>query len=163
MEELIKKLTSYNLFNNLFPGILFVGLAKVLWDLSFIQDNILIGIFYYYFIGMIISRIGSLIIEPILKRIKIITFLEYKRFVFASKKDEKIEILSETNNMIRTIVALLFSLGIIKLLYFMKERMDLSSTLSNTISLIFLVLLFIFSYRKQSEYINKRIVVSEEK
>ena len=67
MKELLDKLSSYNIFNYLLPGILFSVLASKTTELNLIQIDIILGVFVYYFIGLIISRIGSLIIEPILK------------------------------------------------------------------------------------------------
>ena len=72
MKEIIEKLSSYNIFNNLFPGIFFVILAKYTTKYDFVQTDILLGSFLYYFIGLIISRFGSLVIEKILIEIKFI-------------------------------------------------------------------------------------------
>jgi hypothetical protein len=98
LKDLLSKLSSYNLFNYLLPGIIFVVLAKELTRFFFVQDDIILGAFLYYFIGMVISRFGSLIIEPLLKKISLLKFADYGDFVTASKKDEKIELLSEVNN-----------------------------------------------------------------
>ena len=67
MKEILDKLSSYNLFNYLLPGVIFVVIANKVTHYDFIQDDIVIGAFLYYFIGMVISRFGSLAIEPILK------------------------------------------------------------------------------------------------
>jgi len=72
MKELIDKISTYNLFNYLLPGILFALFAKHFIGLDLIQSDIGIGIFLYYFLGMCISRIGSLIIEPILRKYKLL-------------------------------------------------------------------------------------------
>jgi hypothetical protein len=65
MKEILDKLSSYNLFNYLLPGIIFVVLASEITRYSFIHDDIVIGAFLYYFIGLVISRFGSLAIEPL--------------------------------------------------------------------------------------------------
>ena len=70
MKDLLDKLTNYNIFNYLFPGILYVVIAKSTTDYNLIQENNLLGAFLYYFIGMTISRFGSVIIEPILRKMK---------------------------------------------------------------------------------------------
>ena len=105
MKDLIDKLSSYNIFNYLLPGIIFVVFLKEVIGYNFIQDNNLIGAFLYYFIGMVVSRFGSVIIEPLLKYISFIKFKDYKLFVSASKQDSKLELLSEVNNTYRTISA----------------------------------------------------------
>jgi hypothetical protein len=154
MKELLDKLTTYNIFNFLFPGILFVLLVKPTAGYDFIQDNNLLGAFFYYFIGMTISRFGSVVIEPLLKKIKVIEFREYKDFINASKSDLKIDLLSEVNNIYRTIISMLILVGLINLY-------SAFVTLNNSISLIILGILitalYLFSYRKQTKFIVKRI------
>ena len=49
MKELLAKLSSYNLFNYLLPGILFVVIAEELTKFSFIQEDLVLGVFVYYF------------------------------------------------------------------------------------------------------------------
>ena len=110
MKELIDKLSSYNIFNYLLPGTVFAGLGDTITSYSLIQDNILIALFLYYFIGLIISRIGSLTLEPILKWIKFVKFAPYEDFVKASKLGPKIEIFSEQNNMYRSLCMLSIAL-----------------------------------------------------
>jgi hypothetical protein len=81
MEELLKKISSYNIFNYLLPGIVFVVLSKEALGHSLYVDNVLLGVFYYYSFGLIISRVGSVIIEPLLKKIGMVKHLAYSRFV----------------------------------------------------------------------------------
>ena len=61
MKNLLDKLTTYNIFNYLLPGVLFVVIAKALTDYDLIQENNLLGAFLYYFVGMTVSRFGSVI------------------------------------------------------------------------------------------------------
>ena len=121
MKELLDKISSYNLFNVLLPGILFAVIAKAFTPYLFIQENIIVGAFVYYFIGSVISRFGSLIIEPLLKKIKFLKFADYKDFVSASKEDPKIDILSETNNMYRTFCSMFVLLLLLKLYAFIES------------------------------------------
>lgn len=162
MKDLIDKISSYNIFNYLFPGVLFVVIAKYLTDFNFIQEDNLLGAFLYYFIGMVISRFGSIIIEPFLKNIKFLKFREYKRYISASKKDAKIELLSEVNNTYRTLNSTMILLLLLKVynILLIKFQFDISVSLVSLTILIFI--LFIFSYRKQTNYITKRIDANEQ-
>src|SRR4030042_1443125 len=103
MKEILDKLSSYNLFNYLLPGIIFVILAGKITHYSFVQEDIILGAFLYYFIGLVISRFGSLVIEPLLKCLSFVQFADYKDFVSTSKKDDKLELLLEVNNTYRTL------------------------------------------------------------
>ena len=163
MKDLLEKLSSYNIFNYLLPGIIFVVIAEKLTSFSLVQNDIIIGVFLYYFIGLVISRIGSLFIEPILKKIKFITFAPYSEFVTASKKDVKLDTLSEVNNMYRTFCSLFLVLLIIKCYDFISKKYPVISEWNSVVIAIGLLLLFLFSYRKQTQYMKKRVNALTEK
>ncbi|MBN4047348.1 hypothetical protein JYU05_02285 [bacterium AH-315-P13] len=157
MNELLDKLTSYNIFNYLFPGTIFVIIAKAITNYDFIQENNLLGGFLYYFIGMIISRFGSVIIEPILKKTNFLKFQEYSEYIYASKNDAKIELLSEVNNTYRTLSSMILLLLILKLYNYFSIKFNFSTTLTLIVLTMLILVLFLFSYRKQANYITKRI------
>ena len=157
MKEILDKLSSYNIFNYLLPGILFVAIAKYLTEYNFIQENVLIGAFLYYFIGMVISRVGSLLIEPLLKKIKFVKFADYSDFISASKKDEKIELLSEVNNTYRTITSMFVVLLLLKAYSCLDRRYHFNSGISLIVLSCLILVMFLFAYRKQTGYITRRI------
>jgi hypothetical protein len=157
IKDILDKISSYNIFNYLLPGILFVFISKEAIGLNLIQENNLIGAFLYYFIGMVISRIGSIFIEPFLKKVNFLKFSDYSNFVTASKKDNKIELLSEVNNMYRTLLSMLLTIIFLKGYLYLKLKWGLTHSTTTIIVIIFLLLLFLFSYRKQTNYITKRI------
>lgn len=157
MKDISDKLSSYNIFNYLFPGILFVLLSKVFIGYNFILDNDFLGAFLYYFIGMVISRFGSIMMEPLLKKISFLKFEPYHDFVTASKKDPKIELLSEVNNTYRTLISLFLLLLLLKAYSYLDNRFHFSNSVAYLLILLLLLLMFLFSYRKQTNYISKRI------
>lgn len=157
MTDLLNKLSSYNLFNYLFPGIIFTALSKEFTQYSFVQQDIVIGVFLYYFIGLVVSRFGSLVIEPSLKRLSFLKFADYKNFVTASKTDEKLEILSEVNNTYRTLCSLFSLLILLKLYEKIESKVSFLREWNATALVILLLVMFLFSYRKQTSYITKRI------
>lgn len=161
MKDLLEKISSYNIFNYLFPGVVFVVFAHNFTKYNLIQSDILTGVFVYYFIGLVISRIGSLIIVPILKSIKFLKFADYKLFVQKSKVDEKIDLFSETSNMYRTICSIFVTLGIIKLYEWLSTMYPFLDLYKIGIISLFLFILFLFSYRKQSNFITKRIEANQ--
>lgn len=161
MKDLLDKLSSYNIFNYLFPGVVFVVVASKLTTYNLIQQDILVGAFLYYFIGLVISRIGSIFIEPVLKFIKFLKFADYKKFVKASKVDTRIETLSEVNNMYRTICSLFLVLLIIKGFDWLSTKWIFLADNKIFCLTLFIFLLFLFSYRKQTNYITKRIEANE--
>lgn len=159
-EKIIEKISSYNLLNYLLPGVLFMMFAPSLYDQSLLKlfdQNLITSLFLAYFIGMVISRFGSVLIEYVLKKIRFIKFAEYKDFVEASKIDPKIEIFSEQNNVYRTLIAL-FILLIVS--YPAVYIIELKGVPWNYFLIgLFLgcLILFIFSYGKQVKYITGRV------
>lgn len=159
MKDLLDKISSYNLFNYLLPGILFVSIAKYVTSFDLTIENNFIGAFVYYFIGLTISRIGSLVLAPILRKIKYIKYSSYEDFVAASKEDEEIKLFSEVNNTYRTIMAMCMCV----LLLVLCERtiifFNLSESVIKITLIMFLFLLFIVSFRKQSKFIVDRVQI----
>ena len=165
MKDFLQKLSSYNIFNYLLPGILFVGIAEKLTSYSFIHDDIIIGLFLYYFVGLIISRIGSLIVEPFLRRVKFVRFADYQDYVVASKSDPEISLFSEQNNMFRTLCSLFIVLIFVKIYDEIKDTLPWSADASGSIFLllVLLLVLLVFSYRKQTQFVVQRIKIAKER
>lgn len=157
MKDLLAKLSSYNLFNYLLPGIIFVVLSSKITSYSFIQNDIVIGFFLYYFIGLVVSRFGSLVVEPVLKRLSFLHFTDYKDFVSASKADQKIEVLSEVNNMYRTLCSLFILMLLLKVYQVVETKFPVLKEWSVIALLSLLLIMFLLSYRKQTNYITRRI------
>jgi hypothetical protein len=161
MKELLAKLTSYNLLNYLLPGVVFAVLAQQLTSYSFLQHEVVVAVFLYYFIGLVISRFGSLVIEPVLKKVKFLKFAEYADYVKASKTDDKIELLSEVNNSFRTYLSLFVLLLLVKLLEWMSQQFNWLLQYRAFLIIVLLLVLFLFAYRKQSGYLVQRINANE--
>ena len=157
MKDLLDKLSTYNIFNYLFPGSLFVVILDKVTSYSLIQKDIVIGVFVYYFIGLVISRFGSLIVEPLLKKLTFLSYSDYSEFVSASNLDQKIELLSEQNNMYRTLISMLIILLLLKGFESIVDFFPILIDLSPLLLFLILILVFLFSLKKQSNYITKRI------
>jgi hypothetical protein len=157
MSELAGKLSTYNIFNYLLTGVLFVAVSQKFTPYAFVQENLFLAPFVYYFIGLVLSRFGSLIVEPVLKKIKYIKFKDYPDFINAFKKDPQIEVLSETNNMYRTFLSVFIVLVILKLYAFVSSLYPSLANFKSIILLVVFLLIFLLAYRKQTTYITMRI------
>ena len=155
MDSLLSLLNEYELFNNIFPGIIFLYFSN-LQNYIPILDKIDIyeKLFLYYFIGLIISRIGSLFLEPLFKKLEIIKFADYSKFLKVEEKDSKIYMLVLVNNMYRSFCAV-FLFSFFWLIY--KNDFLFSTLLLRLLIILFLFFLFVYSYKKQTEYIKKRV------
>lgn len=157
MKDLLQKLSSYNIFNYLLPGVIFVVVAEAFTSIHLIQKDIVLGVFVYYFIGLIVSRVGSLVVEPLLKRLRFIHFAPYSHFVAASKEDEHLLVLSEANNMYRTFCALVVILAVLKGYEWLATCFPQVGQWIYGLLVIVSFAIFCFSYRKQSQFITNRI------
>lgn len=162
MKDILEKIGAYNLFNFLLPGVLFAVILERITPYSITHENLAIGAFIYYFTGLVISRFGSLVIEPFLKKALFLQFAPYKDFVSASKNDSKIELLSQENNMYRTFVALFVLLIFAKVYDFASVKFPILNEQVVLFAVVIMLVGFLFSYRKQTSYITKRIESSDK-
>lgn len=70
---------------------------------------------------------------------------------------------SEVNNMYRTIISLLTLLLFSKFYELIANWLNFSETLSYILLIIVLIILFVFSYKKQTDFVVKRVVTQIEK
>jgi hypothetical protein len=157
MNELLAKLTSYNIFNNLVPGALYCLAAKWLRIIDLTSTDVATNLLTYYLVGMALSRIGSLIIEPAMKRLNLISYSEYANFVRAAAKDPKVDILVETNNTYRSVSAALICLALGYLLTWIPAPVEIGPEWQKLGVVTALALLFTASYAKQTGYIKARV------
>lgn len=155
MESLLSLLNEYKLFNNIFPGIIFLYFSNLQNYIPiFDKIDIYEKLFLYYFIDLIISRIGSLFLEPFFLKLEIIKFANYPKFLKAEERDNKIHILVLVNNMYRSFI-IVFLLCFLLLIF--KNNFLFYSLSAKLLTILFLFFLFVHSYRKQTEYIRKRV------
>jgi len=160
MEKLFEQITSYNILNNLLPGSIFCYALKYLVNIDLLPNSLTGELFLYYFCGVVISRVGSIVIEPALKKIKFIEFVEYKLFIKASKEDSKIEVLSESNNMYRTFIALFAILLCIKIYYYLAQKCIILNKFWPILVIVLVLVLFLMAYTKQVNYIKNRVNIT---
>ncbi len=157
MNELLNKLSEYHFVQSLVPGMIFTYCSKMFYEINFLTDKPIYDFCVILIIGLIISRIGSIIVEPLLKKIKILNFCKYSNYIEASQKDSIIKNLSETNNLYRVIIATFLVLLVEKLYIFLAEKFTWLNDWFYLIISVLLIVLFIFSYRKQTNYIKQRV------
>jgi len=156
MQEFIKTITAYQLANHLLPGVLFAILAERLTKYSFVQEPLVLGLFLYFFLGIVLSRLGSLFLEPLLKRLRVIDFVPYDDFIGAAREDPKLELLSEINNSYRTYLALFLSLLLLRGYEAAESHFPALAAWSPSLLVVLLAALFLLSYIKQTTYITRR-------
>ena len=181
MEEMVKKLlekiSSYNIFNNFIPGIAFCYLVIFFTDFKLDSSSTWENIFIYYFWGLILSRVGSLVVEPLLLKIKIrnketkekehyIKRAIYTEYSKVSERVSFIKVLNETNNMYRTMIAVFAAVILIRIYELLSVYfINFNAQLGNVLGLLFLIVgmvVFVFSYKKQTDYIRNRVQIHSD-
>lgn len=157
MSDLLSKLSSYNIFNYLLPGSIFVFFCRVLDIFLFPIDSIIVEFFIYYFAGMTISRIGSIIVEPTFLKLGIVKYAPYSDYLRAVRTDPHIGVLLEANNTYRTVVAMFVSVLIAAGALAFAEWLHLPGTVAGSIIGVLMTILYVMAYRKQTAYIRKRV------
>lgn len=160
MNELVKQITSYKIFNYLLPGAVFCWGMNHLFGYALLPESLFVAFFVFYFVGLVISRVGSIAFEPLLRLIQVAPRRQYSAYVEASQKDTFIVELSEANNVYRTLISLPVCMVIYHLGYGIADHFNWGEVTRAYIIVLFLALLFVFSYRKQSKYICDRIDIA---
>ncbi|MGE0809272.1 MAG: hypothetical protein AB7N69_01500 [Immundisolibacter sp.] len=162
MKDILEKISSYNIFNYLLPGVLFAIFGSRLTSLPLLSEDMVIGVFLYYFYGLVVSRVGSLILEPILKRFAYVRHEAYEKYVAAVRADSQLEVLSEVGNMYRTLAALFICLLATMLCEEISKQIGMGVVSASVICLVLFSTLFVISYRKQAAYISARVKAIRE-
>lgn len=164
IKTLLEKASNYDFLNNIIPGCIFCCVYEkmsghVVFGNSFVSSLVLV-----YFAGILISRVGSLLVEPFCKfnfwKIgSIVKYAPYKDYIKAETADQQMSLLVARNNMYRTFVAMSGML----LSYRLAARASNISCLAWThhykfeLILLSVFVLFVVSYRKQTSYVRKRV------
>lgn len=158
MDKFIEKISKYHILVNLIPGLVFLYLVDLLGIYDLNTDNVLQDSFIGYFVGMTLSRIGSVVIEPFFKMVKLVVYSPYKDYLQAASTDTKISDLLEDNNMYRTFVATLVMLLLLEVAHQIpKVNSFLHTSYAGIVSIVLLLTLYVLAYRKQTSYIRKRV------
>ncbi len=157
MEVIVGKISSYNILNNVVPGAIFCYLWNLFFNISITDGRTVMDFIVIYFIGCVLSRIGSIVIEPILKKFGIIRYADYDKYIIASNNDEMIKNILEVNNLYRSILSLLVIILISKVSFLVYTEFEYSMDNFVLIILLSMVVLFVLSYRKNTIFICKRV------
>jgi len=154
---ILDKLSQYNFLTNILPGTVLCILLHYLVGYNLLLSDYYLAGILFYFSGMVNSRFSSLIVEPLLRGLRIVVFAPYPDFLKAEKQDTKLTVISQENNTYRSYASVMI---IVLLAYLYKKTLVNIEIIGNNeivILLASLTLLFVFSYRKQTNYVKKRV------
>ena len=163
IKDIIEKIGAYQIFTNLLPGAFFCLWLQVFLSESYTLGNIGTDLVACYFIGYLINRLGSLVIEGLCKRIKLIEFSSYSDYIKAESIDAKIATLSETNSYLRSLLTSILLIPPTVLLDFLRQKWPWFNNSWKWFIIIIVILILVFSYKKNTDYIRRRVeIIIEE-
>jgi hypothetical protein len=162
MEEIVSSLPVYNVLTNLIPGTVLATLLKLYvkgCDIFSFSDNVLILVVIFYFLGVVSARISSLLVEPLLMKLKIVKYESHKDYTNAELREqtEKLTQLSRMSIEYRNYLSVFIIVLVLKLSFLSSHVEEFVANNSGWPILCLGGLLFLFSYRKQTRYVSSRI------
>ena len=156
LAKLIDRISTYEILNNIIPGSVYIALIERLTPLKIQCGKLWTDIVISYFLGLVIGRIGSLLVAPCLRWLKVLDPPIYPEYMKA-EKDSRVCQFSMISNMYRsfTAVALCLLATLIGLNY--TSDMETSKYILKVLGCLVLIVLFTLSYRKQDKYLTSRI------
>ena len=161
-EKVIEKISAYNLLNYLLPGAVFAAAFGHVSTRTILTGNIVVDLVVMYFLGMVLSRLGSIVIEPLFKWLRIVRYAPYAAYLEAEKTDSKLATLTQENNTYRTFTAVFLLLVVAKAIFFFQRKFPNANLHLDWAWPVALFLLFAVSFRKQTAYIRKRATGGKE-
>lgn len=142
----------YELVNIFIPASVFITIISnfKIFNFDFFAQPLLCQITILFITGYVLSRIGSVIVQPVMELLKIINMQDYKNYL--KYTDKNIKVMQCTANEYRTYIALF---GVLYVIH----------TNSSYIRCLwlFIVILFGLSYKKQMSFIQKRLFINANK
>lgn len=159
LEKIMERLSKYDFLNNVIPGTIYVVFLESVSQYEILSGQVFIDLIIFYFVGTVINRFGSLLIEPSLKKLKLIKYVSHEDYIYAEKSDVKVFDLLTINNMFRTYTALACCILFTVIISNCELKFD-SIIICGSIALVFL---FGASYIKQTKYIVTRCTCLKNK
>lgn len=114
MDEVINKISAYDLLNALIPGGALTLSLKFFGYLDIDATNALYLLVLAYILGLVGSRVGSLVLEPIAKNQNWVK-RDYENYTKAQKDDDRLLNLTTIANMYRTLAGSIVVLAVLAL------------------------------------------------
>lgn len=157
MDKIFEALNHYDIVTCLIPGMVFCQLTDWIYGTRLIEGNSITLMIISYVLGIVVGRIGSVIIEPICEDTKIIVKADYERWRKAASQCEEVKTLTTKSTVYRSWIALML-IQIILLFIFPLSAFAADIGRCNLFFGQFIVfVLLILSYRKQIDYVRKRV------
>ena len=149
INSLFNKLSAYQLLSLMLPGASLLGTLKFIFAIDIkVDENIWWFLLSSYVVGIILSRIGSLLIEEVFKKMGFIKGYNVGNYIAKRKEDDMVETLLSFANLYRSFCAL----SILMIIVTMVKGYGFCDYWHYFLLEVLLLLLFAFSFCKQYNY-----------
>ena len=149
INSLFNKLSAYQLLSLMLPGASLLGTLKFIFTIDIkVNENIWWFLLASYVVGIILSRIGSLLIEEVFKKMGFIKGYNVGNYIAKRKEDDMVETLLSFANLYRSFCAL----SILMIIVTMVKGYGFCDYWHYFLLEVLLLLLFAFSFCKQYNY-----------
>ena len=160
---MFEKLDAYDLVANLVPG------AALTYALHFSKfptpapNDWAAFLLVAFVAGVTTNRLGSLVLDPVLRRVRFLNQKDYELFVVSEKADRKLETLVANHGLYRTF----FTAGLLYLvLLAISSWFPAIASADQVIFVLFVLagmVVFLFAFQKEDGYIQARIKAAKGK
>lgn len=148
LKMLAEKLSTYRFFNFIIPGAVFLGFLKFHEVVIIFDENIWWFLLASYFSGIVISRFGSVVVEGLMKKLKVLKDYDVKKYITKQRDSMLVGTMLELANTYRTFCALGVIIFVFTVITFPCER----RTAYYVVIELGFVILFLYSFHKQYKY-----------
>lgn len=164
MENLIlvlfEHISAFEVFGTLVPGlILAVALDELFFQHALSGGGIFRLIIIAYCLGIIASRLGSLLSDCLSSRLGVTRRISYYNdFIRAEKRDAKVDILQSVSNLYRTLMGACLIVAYCSCARALRHVAGqvVVDVAIDVLTIGLLTLLFLLSWRKQERYVEQR-------
>ena len=143
--------------NHIIPGTALLLFFEYYFGIGLKQLNSYCFIIVSYILGIIIDRVGSFLFEHVVYKIYKGGGSDYKKYINACRKDDKIEVLATTKNLYRNLSASFLIILLSIIIKIITTHFQLNKTLMLFLITMTLTILMIYSTIRIGKFIDKRI------
>ena len=155
IEKISEKIDKYNLFTNIIPGFLLLIFNMYYFEIG--RLGVMEELIISYFVGLTLSRIGSIFVAEILFKLTAEKGESYKEYINACEKDKKIDTLLQTRNTYRTICAMLLVAFLEIITSKVLKLISIPNDIMILIIISLLIIIYAISFCKNNKYIAERV------
>lgn len=151
------KLDAYDILANLIPGAALTYALHVSQFPTPDPKDWAAFLLVAFVVGVTTNRIGSIALDPLLRKISFLQQKDYEAFVAAEKKDPKLSTIVANHGLYRTFLTAGLLYGVLLMVMWALPDLDWKSPIVVLLAVLAGLAVFAWALRKEDGYIHDRI------